>query len=281
MQSPVALGLPAFASSAQAERAMHQNLAISRRLDQQNASMDALVTGISATETAANAASLVAGAGVLIVAAKKGGTWAVVKTAAVGYAIYMDTKIAETGLHDAGASDQTIRGVQLAAAVITLILLRRVPKRAAPQKPPATDATTQSRPEDVVAPPPAPKAGPEAAEQPPPGAAKRPIARGNPDLGKLIHSVAKFNGSAAEKVKRLSEGASKIANITFKRVADIPGAEAVFQGTPGAPGGKTPLLIVLKDGRLFQGALEDALVRDPSGLSKGLRILLTNMKEIR
>jgi len=138
MHTPAGLGLPMFASPAQAERARQQGLAISRRLNRQNASMDAVVTTVATVEVAANAASIVAGAGALIVAAKKGGTWAVVKTVAVGYAIYMDTKIAEVGLQEAGASEQAIRGIQLAAAAITLILLRRVPKTAAPQKPAQT-----------------------------------------------------------------------------------------------------------------------------------------------
>ena len=135
MHTPVGLGLPMFASPAQADRARQQDLAINRRLRGQNASMDAVVTTVATVELAANAASLVAGAGALIVAAKKGGTWAVVKMVAAGAAAIAADKAADAGLRAAGASDQTIHGVRLAAAVITLILLHKVAKRAAPEKP--------------------------------------------------------------------------------------------------------------------------------------------------
>jgi hypothetical protein len=150
LHTPVGLGLPMFASPAQAERARQQRLAISRRLGEQNASMDAWVTGISTVELAANAAGIVAGAGILVVAAKKGGTWAVVKVAAAGAAVIAADKAADAGLRAAGASEQTVRGVQLAAAIITLILLRRIAKKAAPQKPPS-DATPSDAPDIVPA----------------------------------------------------------------------------------------------------------------------------------
>ena len=88
--NPMSLGLPMFASPAQAERARQQRSAISRRLNEQNASMDAWVTGIQVTEMVATAAGIVAGAGLLVVAAKEGGTWAVVKTVAAGAAANRD-----------------------------------------------------------------------------------------------------------------------------------------------------------------------------------------------
>jgi hypothetical protein len=40
------------------------------------------------------------------------------------------------------------------------------------------------------------------------------------------------------------------------RVADVPGAEAVFRGTPiptGPMAGRSPVLAVLKDGRVVKG----------------------------
>ena len=136
MPTPVGLGLPRFVRPELAERVRRQESAIGRRLSGRSASLDAaLQTGLEVGETVANAASLVGGAGIVILAAKIGGTWAVAKTVGIGVGIYLDTKVAETALHKAGASDQTIRGAELAAAVITLILLRRVPKTAAPQKP--------------------------------------------------------------------------------------------------------------------------------------------------
>ncbi len=126
--SPMSLGLPMFASPAQAERAREQRIAVTRRLNEKNASMDAWVTGIAAAETAATAVGIVAGAGVLVVAAKKGGAWAVVKTVAAGAAAIAADRAADAGLRAAGASEQAIGGVRLAAAVITLILLHKVAK---------------------------------------------------------------------------------------------------------------------------------------------------------
>ncbi|HEX4143486.1 MAG TPA: hypothetical protein VHY91_08040 [Pirellulales bacterium] len=136
MHTPAGLGLPMFASPAQAERARQQGLAIGRRLRGNNASMDALVTGIAVTDTAATAAGILTGAGALIVAAKTTGRWAVIKMVAAGAAAIAADRAAEAGLRAAGAGDQTVRGVRLAAAIITLILLHRVAKRAARQKSP-------------------------------------------------------------------------------------------------------------------------------------------------
>jgi hypothetical protein len=104
---------------------------------------------------------------------------------------------------------------------------------------------------------------------------------GNPELGNLIKTVAKSGGSIADKVKALEEGAAKIAGITFKRAADIPGAKAVFEGAKSSATGKTPLLVVLNDGRIMTGAVEDALITDPSGVTNGLRILVTNLREVQ
>ena len=187
----------------------------------------------------ANAASLVAGAGILIVAAKKGGTWAVVKTVGIGVGIYLDTKVAETALHKAGASDQTIRGVELAAAVITLILLRRVPKGSAPQKPTTTEPGSSASPGDPNASgsSPARLAGQGVPEQPARGVARAPIATGNPELGKLIRDVAGKNLTGAEKVRLLTEGAAKIEGIEFEPVTGFPGVAGVFKGALAFLGG--------------------------------------------
>ena len=120
MPTPVGLGLPRFVRPELAERVRRQESAIGRRLSGRSASLDAaLQTGLEVGETVANAASLVGGAGIVILAAKIGGTWAVAKTVGIGVGIYLDTKVAETALHKAGASHQTIRA-ELAAAVITL-----------------------------------------------------------------------------------------------------------------------------------------------------------------
>ena len=96
--NPMSLGLPMFASPAQAERARQQRSEISHRLNQQNASMDAWLTGIQATGIAATAAGVIAGAGIVIVAAKKGGTRAVIKTVAAGAAVIGADRAADAGL---------------------------------------------------------------------------------------------------------------------------------------------------------------------------------------
>ena len=136
MLTPVALGLPACADPAQESRQREQTTEIGRRLAREGASLDAQATALSAIDVAANAASLVVGAGILVGVARKAGTWAVVKTVVVGYAIYMDTKIAETVAQNAGLSEQAIQGAELAAAVITLILLHKIPKEPIPESPP-------------------------------------------------------------------------------------------------------------------------------------------------
>jgi hypothetical protein len=87
--------------------------------------MDRIVAGMNAVEFAGNVAGIAVGAGVVITTAKRGGRWAVVKTIAVGAALMTAEQAAEKGLRAAGAGEQTIRGVRLAVAVITLILLRR------------------------------------------------------------------------------------------------------------------------------------------------------------
>jgi hypothetical protein len=135
MPAPVVLSLPAFATPAQAQRMGQQLAAINRRLHGDNASVDALVTGMRATEMAADAAAILAGAGALVVAAKKTSRWAVVKIVVAGAAAIAADRATDAGLRAAGASDQTVRGVRLAAAVITLILLHRASKRPAPQEP--------------------------------------------------------------------------------------------------------------------------------------------------
>jgi hypothetical protein len=80
--------------------------------------------------------------------------------------------------------------------------------------------------------------------------------RGNPELGRLIRDVAAMPVSAAEKAKLLEAGAAKIPGITFTRAPDAPGAEAIFRGSPigsGPMAGRSPVLAVLKDGRVVRG----------------------------
>jgi hypothetical protein len=111
-------------------------------------------------------------------------------------------------------------------------------------------------------------------------ARRAPKITGNAELGGLIRGIAGKSTSAAEKVRLLTEGAGKIKGINFNRLADIPGAEAVFKGAPRALDGKSPVLVVLKDGRIFRG-FDDALIPDPSGATSGLRLLLNRLGELK
>lgn len=81
----------------------------------------------------------------------------------------------------------------------------------------------------------------------------RPMPSGNPELGQLIQRVEASSASAAEKVKMLTEGSAKIKGISFVRVqiTENHSIEAVFRGQP-FPDGRSPVLIVMKDGRLLR-----------------------------
>jgi hypothetical protein len=125
LPSPRGLGLPLFTDELQGQRIMRQGMQISRRLSGRNASMDKLVVGMHAAEVAGNAAGIALGGGVIIAAAKKGGAWAVVKTIALAGAAIAAEQGAEAGLRAAGAGEQTIRGVRLAAIVVSVVIFRR------------------------------------------------------------------------------------------------------------------------------------------------------------
>jgi hypothetical protein len=99
------------------------------------------------------------------------------------------------------------------------------------------------------------------------------------ELGVLIREIAGRDIAAPEKIRQLTVGAGRIEGITFERLPDIPGAEGVFRGAEPAPGELAPLLVVLKDGRIFRG-FEDALIPDPAG-RPGLRILITRLRELK
>ncbi len=125
MFTPLTFGLPLFTDQLQANRAQKQQLAISRRLSGRDVTISRVIVGMQAIETATTLAGIAAGGGVVVVAAKKGGKWAVVKTiAAIGAGMAAD-EVAERVAGAAGLNEQPIRGIQLAAAVIKLILLRR------------------------------------------------------------------------------------------------------------------------------------------------------------
>jgi hypothetical protein len=123
--------LPLFTDERQAQRAKEQEIEIGKRLGRRTATLERIIIGMKALEVAGVAASLALGAGVVINAARVGGKWAVVKTLAkvAGSAAAAEGagEAIERGLEAAGASKETIRGMRLAAEVVTwLLLLRRV-----------------------------------------------------------------------------------------------------------------------------------------------------------
>ena len=156
MSTPASFGLPTFTDDDQRARAHRQEMEISRRLRQRDIVMDRVESGATAIERAGTAAGLMIGGGMLLKVAKEGGLWAATKALAAGLAVAGAEYGAEYGLSAAGASEQTIRGVRLAAAVIAFVLLRR--KLRSTEKPPnAPDVSpsqkstgTRSRPSSSV-----------------------------------------------------------------------------------------------------------------------------------
>ena len=104
------------------------------------------------------------------------------------------------------------------------------------------------------------------------------IPPGNAELGAAISSAARSGLSAADKVRQLKVSASRIAGVTFKEV-NVPGVEGAFVGQT-ARRGHTPFLVVMKDGRMYKGFVEKALVPDPSGRTNELRLMVTRPTEV-
>jgi hypothetical protein len=131
MSSPPAFNLPRFVDEQQAERARIQWKQISERVDRRTTTLDEIILAAKVVEYAGTGASLLVGGTVLFQAVRSGGKWAVVKSvgqvATSGAVAYGTGKAVEHGLRAAGASEESIHGVILAAEVVTwLLLLRRV-----------------------------------------------------------------------------------------------------------------------------------------------------------
>lgn len=103
---------------------------------------------------------------------------------------------------------------------------------------------------------------------------------GNAEFGSLIRNVVAKETSGAEKTRLLADGAKKLRGVKFDRMADVPGAEAVFRGASRSIDGKFPILAVLKDGSVLRG-LSDALIPDPSGKTGGLRLLRSGLEKLQ
>jgi hypothetical protein len=222
LRTPATFGLPLFLDDQQAERARRQEAHISGRLGARNVTMDRIVAGMNAVEFAGNVAGIAVGAGVVITTAKQGGRWAVVKTITVGAALITAEQAAEKGLRAAGAGEQTIRGVRLAVAVITLILLRRksaantAEAKSPSPKPISAEPSPQPRPPSS---PPNAKAtsGAAAAPESMEGAAvnrgvwdKGPVTRGEiihermgQNVPKTFPVIDKFEGGVVTSIKSI------------------------------------------------------------------------------
>jgi hypothetical protein len=125
LPTPLSFGLPLYTDELQAERAQRQTLQISKRLYGRNVTMDRVVLAAQTVEVAADVAGLAIGGGVLLKIAKKGGKWAVAKALASTAAGMVVEEGAQRGATAAGVNEQALRGIQLAAAVVKFILLRR------------------------------------------------------------------------------------------------------------------------------------------------------------
>jgi hypothetical protein len=160
METPAAFNLPLFTDAQQAEWAKQQELQIGKRLGERIVTLDRIIVAMQMMETAGDVASVALGVGVVATAVRQGGKWAIVKTvakvAASGAAAYGVGQGVEHGLRAAGASEETIHGVQYAAEMVTLLLLlRRV--RSSGAKPVAPTQSVprlaQPRPRPIAAKP--------------------------------------------------------------------------------------------------------------------------------
>jgi hypothetical protein len=160
---------------------------IAKRLDQRITTFDRIILGMQVAEWAGTAASLALGAGVVWRAVEQGGKWAVVKTvakvAASGAAAYGVGEAVARGLRAAGASDETIHGVRLAAELVTwLLLLRRI----------GTAGIKPARPSAALSP--APKADPSSTISKGSIAGVRPLSvSGNP-ANRLVETGVPLKG---------------------------------------------------------------------------------------
>lgn len=129
VSTPVSLGLPMFLDEDQAGRAREQWRQIGDRLEERIAFLDKVIVAMRVTEAAGDVATALLGLGLLITATKVGGKMVLVKTAGKMVAGAVASEAAgmavEAGLRAAGASEETIQGVQKAAEVVTLLLAFR------------------------------------------------------------------------------------------------------------------------------------------------------------
>jgi outer membrane biosynthesis protein TonB len=182
LKTPLMYGLPWFTEAAQEQRAMLQGMQISRRLQGRNTVMDHIVTTMQTVELAGDVAGFTLGGGALIRIAKKGGKWAVVKTLAAGAAKEAAGRAAEKAIEQAGVDANTIGGAKLAAALVRVILRKRIKAASttpAPQQTPPNPPTPPSAPPKPKKPPrkPKPKRSP-----PKPKAKKAPPKRSSSSI---------------------------------------------------------------------------------------------------
>lgn len=172
MATPASLGLPMHFDADQSSRLNHQRLQIIARKAGRNTTMDRVVIGATVVKWIGFAAGVFAGVGVVANVFREGGKWAVVKTVGIAAAVAVAEQGVEYGLRAAGANETVIRGARLAAAIVSIIILRRRSGLPAPKRPPEPLPKGSSAPQ--TKPPPAANIG-----RPPVPSASRKNPSGN------------------------------------------------------------------------------------------------------
>ncbi|MCC7084263.1 MAG: hypothetical protein IT427_04570 [Pirellulales bacterium] len=130
---------------------------IGQRIGQKNAGLDRLIAAMEVVETAGTVAGAVSGVGAVAQlgiavgkqAVKEGAkkaVWTVVKTAAVIGTTVVAEQGAEYAARQLGASEETIKGIQLASMVVGAILVRR---RASAASQEAAEASATAKVKDL------------------------------------------------------------------------------------------------------------------------------------
>ena len=172
---PNSIRLPRFVDAEQEERERRQRLEVIKHCENRSYRLNRNVYIAQKVEQVTFWVGL--GGGLIASAARVGGRWAVVKVLAAGVAAAGADYLAERALRAACANEQAIRGARLAAAVVTLVILRRNRLRTLSESKPVSVRKTDDGVnfEPSVEPPPSGPYGPN-----PPGRIVRPGPRTNP-----------------------------------------------------------------------------------------------------
>ena len=222
MRRPLSFGLPRFTDQQQADRDQKLELQIHRRLYGRDVTISRYIVAMQILESAGNAAGIALGGGVVVAAAKKGGKWAVVKTIAVAVAEEAAGRAAERIAASAGASEQTLQGIQLAVAVVNLILRHRSSgaQGAEPVSRATPDRSGGKAKQDAKAPakqpPEQPRGDPEVAAQAAPTQPYGPHHRGATPAKRRLPAVGTPERAAIETARR--RGIRKAKEIELENI---------------------------------------------------------------